>query len=96
MTNKVLRYFTDLQDNDFAYNAGDTYPRKGTEVSPSRIAELAGSDNKRGVPLIELVEEATPKVKAVEDEAKDETEAVAEVKAEEKPKTTRTKKNAKK
>ncbi len=90
---KVIKYFTDLQDSNFAYKTGDIFPREGKDVSPSRIAELAGSDNKRGVPLIELVKESTPKAKAeaVKDEAKSEdiTEAdTVEVEAvEEKPKT---------
>lgn len=53
---KVLVYFKDLQDNRYAYNAGDTYPRKGLEVSEERIAELSGSNNKMGKPLIEFVE----------------------------------------
>ena len=26
---KVIHFFTDLQDNDFAYEVGDTFPRKG-------------------------------------------------------------------
>lgn len=54
---KVIKYFTDLQDNCHPYNVGDTYPRKGLEPSKERIAELAGSENKQGCPLIELVEE---------------------------------------
>lgn len=98
---KVIKYFTDLQDNNFAYHVGDTYPREGKDVSPSRIAELAGSDNKRGIPLIELVKSATPKAKAetVEEKA-DESEAIPEAEAveaevEEKPKT-RAKKTTKK
>lgn len=49
---KVIKYFTDLQDKDHAYNVGDTYPRKGLKVTDERIAELAGSENKQGVPLI--------------------------------------------
>lgn len=86
MRYKVIRYFTDLQDNDFAYHVGDSFPREGKDVSPSRIAELAGSDNKRGVPLIELVEESTQPVAA---ESEKITEEKAEVVAEEKPKATR-------
>lgn len=60
---KVIKYFTDLHDNNFAYYVGDSFPRKGVEVAETRIAELAGSNNKQGEPLIELVEEA-PKKKA--------------------------------
>lgn len=60
-TYKVIRYFTDLQDNNNVYNPADpernTYPRKGLEPTAERIAELSGSANKQGRPLIELVEE---------------------------------------
>lgn len=53
---KVIKFFVDLQDNNHPYNVGDAFPRKGLEVTEERLAELAGSDNKQGVPLIELVE----------------------------------------
>ena len=53
---KALVYFKDLQDNRYAYNAGDVYPRKGLEVSEERIAELSGSNNRMGKPVIEFVE----------------------------------------
>lgn len=56
---KVIKYFTDLQDNNFIYNVGDTYPRKGFEVLPSRIKELSGKKNKQGTPLIEKISEET-------------------------------------
>ena len=54
---RVIKYFTDMQDNNFAYNVGDEYPRKGMSVMPSRLRELSGSDNRQGVPLIEEVAE---------------------------------------
>ena len=60
---KVIKYFTDLQDKNHPYNVGDTFPREGMEVTEERLAELAGSDNKQSVPLIEKVEEKTPKKK---------------------------------
>lgn len=66
---KVIHYFIDLQDNNHAYNVGDEYPRKGAEVTNSRIAELAGSENKQRKPLIaEELKKAAPKKarKAVE------------------------------
>lgn len=44
-----------MQDNNFAYNVGDEYPRKGVSVLPSRIKELAGSKNRQGCPLIEEI-----------------------------------------
>ena len=46
-----------MQDNNFAYNIGDEYPRKGMSVLPSRIKELAGKKNRQGCPLIEEIPE---------------------------------------
>lgn len=54
---KVIKYFTDLQDSNHPYNEGDVYPRNGITVTEKRLAELAGSNNKRKEPLIALVEE---------------------------------------
>lgn len=54
---KVIKHFTDLQDNNFAYQVGDEYPRKGMSVLPSRIRELATDKNRQGVPLIEEIPE---------------------------------------
>ena len=54
---KVIKHFTDMQDNNFAYQVGDDYPRKGMKVLQSRINELAGSKNRQGVPLIEEIPE---------------------------------------
>lgn len=56
---KAIEYFTDLQDNNFAYNTGDIFPREGLEVSEERIAELASSKNKRHKPMIEAIPEDT-------------------------------------
>jgi hypothetical protein len=53
---KVITFFVDLQDNNHPYNAGYPFPRKGLAVTKERLAELAGSENKQGKPLIELVE----------------------------------------
>lgn len=66
MIYKVVKFFTDLHDNDYPYNVGDTFPRSGVSVSEGRLAELAGSDNKQGVPLIQAVQEEkkTPKKRA--------------------------------
>ena len=54
-----------MQDNNFAYEVGDEFPRKNLSVLPSRIKELAGSKNRQGCPLIEEVPdiEETPKKK---------------------------------
>ena len=54
---KVIESFTDLQDNNFLYNVGDEFPRKGLEVSDARIEELASTANRRRMALIEKVEE---------------------------------------
>lgn len=52
---RVIKAFTDMQDNNFAYQVGDEFPRKNFSVLPSRIKELAGSKNRQGVPLIEEI-----------------------------------------
>ena len=56
---KVIKYFTDLKDDNHPYNVGDSFPRKGLEVTSERLKELSGKDNKQGVPLIRLVESDT-------------------------------------
>ena len=38
---KVIEYFTDLQDANYEYNVGDTFPRKGLNVSDERLTELS-------------------------------------------------------
>ena len=58
---KVIKHFVDLQDNNFAYNVGDEYPRKGMSVLPSRIRELATDKNRQGVPLIEEIPDVEDK-----------------------------------
>lgn len=71
---KVIKKFHDLQDATktkngmiyHEYNVGDEFPRKGMDVSEERIQELAGNDNKQGVPLIELVEEEATAKKTTE------------------------------
>lgn len=60
----------DLQDNNYKYDVGDTYPRKGLNVLQSRINELASNKNLQKTPLIEeipeKVEEPKKKSKSVE------------------------------
>lgn len=56
---RVIKYFEDLHDKSHPYNVGDTFPRKGITVTEKRLAELAGTNNKQGVALIEKVEEPT-------------------------------------
>lgn len=58
---KVVKFFTDLHDCNHPYNVGDIFPREGVTVTEGRIAELAGSENKQGCPLIEKVEDAPKK-----------------------------------
>lgn len=52
---KVIEHFTDLQDENYSYNVGDTFPRPGYNASEERIAELSGSDNLRGRAVIEII-----------------------------------------
>lgn len=54
---KVIQYFTDLQDNGYAYHVGDKYPREGVSPSPVRVRELLSGENRRKVKLIEEVPE---------------------------------------
>ena len=62
---KVIKRFHDLQDSRktktgviyHEYKVGDVFPRDGSKASDERIKELAGSANKRGVPLIKLVDD---------------------------------------
>jgi hypothetical protein len=68
MMYRVIRYFTDLQDNDYAYNVGDVYPRQGIVVSSERITELASAENLQRVPLIEEVKAKSEPVADVTDE----------------------------
>lgn len=51
---KVIKYFTDLQDNSYAYNVGDVFPREGVTVTDARLKQLSTSANRQGVPLIEV------------------------------------------
>lgn len=30
---RVIKYFTDLHDNEYEYHVGDTFPRKGIKVT---------------------------------------------------------------
>lgn len=52
---RVIIPFADMMDNNRPYKAGETFPREGLTVSASRIAELTGSGNRVGRPLIESV-----------------------------------------
>lgn len=69
---KALSYFTDLQDNNYEYHAGDVYPRNGYEPSQERLDALSTKNNVRGVPVIAEFNDDKPD-KAVEREGVDET-----------------------
>lgn len=74
MMYKVVRYFTDLQDENHPYNVGDSYPREGLKVSEERIKELSSSNNLQNAPLIikEEIKKEEPKVEEPIDEPVDE------------------------
>lgn len=55
---KVIKFFTDLHDSNYPYNVGDVFPRDGVTATAGRLEELAGSNNKQGVPLIEYIDES--------------------------------------
>ena len=65
---KVIKSFTDLQDNNYAYYVGDTFPHNGVEVGAERIAELASDKNRLGVPLIEEITEKQKRTRKKKDE----------------------------
>lgn len=44
--------FADLMDGKRIYEAGDTFPRPGLNVSPERLRALEGCDNLARKPLI--------------------------------------------
>ena len=54
---KVIKSFTDLQDNNYAYCVGDTFHHDGVEAGAERVAELSSDKNLQGVPLIEEIAE---------------------------------------
>lgn len=60
MAYKVIKHFTDMQDDNYAYNEGDIFPREGVSVLPSRIRELSSGKNRQGVPLIVEIEDEKP------------------------------------
>lgn len=63
---RVIKFFTDLQDNNHAYKVGDVFPHDGMKVSEIRLRELSTDANRRHMPLIEKVEDEKP-VEPVED-----------------------------
>ena len=65
---RVLMRFCDLQDNNYVYSVGDTFPRDGVEVDAERIAELASDKNRRHIPLIEEIAEKPKRTRKKKDE----------------------------
>lgn len=57
----VTRYFTDAQDNEYAYHEGDKYPRDGFTVSDARLKDLLSGNNFQRVPLIKRMTETQEK-----------------------------------
>lgn len=54
---KVIYPFYDLKHENHVYSVGDVFPVEGCRPTKARYAELIGSDNKIGRPLIEEVTE---------------------------------------
>lgn len=67
----VTRYFTDAQDNEHPYHAGDTYPREGLSVSEERINNLMSGNNFQKISLIKKVDTKKVEKKDVEASKKD-------------------------
>lgn len=68
----VTRYFTDAQDNEYAYHEGDIYPREGHTVSEARLKDLLSGNNFQRIALIKRVEKVeAPKKKEVQEEVQD-------------------------
>ena len=65
---KVIKSFTDLQDNNHAYYVGDTFPHNGVDVDAERIAELSSDKNLQGVPLIEEITEKPKRTRKKKEE----------------------------
>ena len=58
---RVVCDFHDLTDDNRHYGPGDSFPRPGLDVAPDRIAELTGTGNRLGRPVIEEIADAPPK-----------------------------------
>lgn len=69
---KVIRYFTDLQDNNYEYRVGDRFPRHGIAVSADRIAELSSCNNLQNTQLIEVISEVNENSKRKRNKKADE------------------------
>ena len=68
MAYKVIEYFEDLQDNGRPYNVGDVFPVDGNTVTAERLAELASTQNRRRIPLIEEIADKPKRARKKKDE----------------------------
>ena len=69
----IVKYdFVDLQDNNYAYKAGETYPREGYTPDEARINELITEANAQGRELIMMTKDP---VKKTEDKEVEKTPA---------------------
>lgn len=84
---EVIKLFTDLKDNNYRYEVGDSYPREGYTPTEERIRELSSYANKQHTALIKAVYEP-----AVTEAEKTNSETAEENVAKEKPKARRTRK----
>lgn len=61
----VIKAFTDLQDDEHVYRAGDFYPRPNVKLDEVRADELASGKNARNealiVEVVPYVDESYPK-----------------------------------
>lgn len=71
MANKYVAtcYFKDLEDGNYVYRAGDSFPRHDYTPTDERIAELSGTNNRRGIALIKKVTPKKKKTTAVNENA---------------------------
>ena len=82
----VISSFKDLEDNEYLYKVGDMYPHNGKdikEISEERIDELKTNKNKKGIPLIKLIEIEEKPEEKTEEEDTSEIEEKPEEKTEE-------------
>lgn len=71
---RVIKFFTDLQDNNHAYKVGDVFPHDGMKVSEIRLRELSTDANRRHMPLIEKVEVEPVQIEPTEAETEEPVE----------------------
>jgi len=67
---RVIKTFRDAETREL-YRAGDVYPRSGT-ADEKRLETLLTAKNRRGVPLIERVDESEERPKRARRKAESE------------------------